>query len=181
MVACSKPVNMRSAVVLPQDPFCQGAIRPVSQALYRLKDLAPDRFYQGECFRSYYMRTEIAEEIGYFAQVPGDCQVVFSLMREDKPFSALEFRPLGTLSPMITALMRRHWVDLAKDFALRSAPKPELIGPGLDRLTPVNARSLAGSSKLFGRSNRTTVGHLYWHRADPPPQHLSSAWHLVTT
>ncbi|MCB5410932.1 helix-turn-helix transcriptional regulator [Pseudogemmobacter faecipullorum] len=118
------------------DPFCQGAIRPVAPGLYRLKDLAPDRFYQAEYFRTYYMRTEIAEEIGFFAEMPGDCHVVFSLMREEKSFPAPAFRRLEALAPVVTALMRRHWAGLAQDFASRSEAGPVLSRPELDRLTP---------------------------------------------
>lgn len=118
------------------DPFCQAAIRPVVPGLYRLKTLAPDRFYQGEYYRTYYIRTEIAEEIGYFAEMPGDCHVVFSLMREERPFSLPEFRRLAALSPVVTALMYRHWAGLAQDFAARPGPQPDTLGKGLGRLTP---------------------------------------------
>jgi hypothetical protein len=45
------------------DPFFLAASRSVAPGLYRLRDLAPDRFYQGEYFRSYYVQTGLAEEI----------------------------------------------------------------------------------------------------------------------
>lgn len=118
------------------DPFCHSAIRPVPPGLYRLRTLAPDRFYQGEYFRTYYKRTEISEEIGYFAQMPGDCHVVLSLMREERVFSQAEFRRLSGLAPVVTALMRRQWAGLSQDFDSCESRHP---GPGhdrLDRLTP---------------------------------------------
>lgn len=118
------------------DPFCHSAIRPVPPGLYRLRTLAPDRFYQGEYFRTYYKRTEIAEEIGYFAQMPGDCHVVLSLMREERVFSQPEFRRLSHLAPLVTALMRRQWAGLAQDFATRESRLPEPGHDTLDRLTP---------------------------------------------
>jgi DNA-binding CsgD family transcriptional regulator len=118
------------------DPFCQAAIRPVAPGLYRLKTLAPDRFYQGEYYRNYYIRTEIAEEIGFFAKMPEDCHVVFSLMREERVFSQPEFRRLAGLSPIVTAVMRRHWAGLARDFAQSPGPRPAPLGQGLERLTP---------------------------------------------
>lgn len=151
------------------DPFCQGAIRPVPPGLYRLRTLAPDRFYQGEYFRTYYMRTEIAEEIGYFAEMPGGCHVVFSLMREEKPFTAPEFRRLARLAPVVTALMRRHWAGLAQDFAARTAPKPALTGPGLDRLTP-REREIVGwilkgySAEATGQQLGISPGTVRIHR-----------------
>ena len=51
------------------DPFYQAAVRPVAPGLHRLRDMAPDRFYQGEYFRNYYVRTGLAEEIAYFVDL----------------------------------------------------------------------------------------------------------------
>lgn len=158
------------------DPFCQGAIRPVPQGLYRLKTLAPDRFYQGEYFRSYYMRTEIAEEIGYFADMPDQAHVVFSLMREEKPFTAPEFRRLDALTPIVTALMRRHWTGLAQEFASRRRPQSGAVpsaatlpGTGLERLTP-RERQIVGwilkgySAEATGQELGIATGTVRIHR-----------------
>ncbi|EYD75575.1 transcriptional regulator, LuxR family [Rubellimicrobium mesophilum DSM 19309] len=95
------------------DPFFLAATRPVPAGLYRMRDLAPDRFYQGEYFRNYYVRTGLAEEIGYFVDVPGGATVVLSLMREEKPFGAHEIRRLDSLRPVVEACLRRHWGGLA--------------------------------------------------------------------
>ena len=70
------------------DPFYLSATRPVAAALYRMRDLAPDRFYQGEYFRNYYNRTGLAEEIGFFTDVGEGAMVVLSLMRAERPFAA---------------------------------------------------------------------------------------------
>lgn len=103
------------------DPFYQAAIRPVMPGLYRLRDLAPDRFYQGEYFRTYYVRTGLAEEIGYFADLPHKAMVVLSLMRAEKPFSQKEFRALQALFPLVAAVARRQWAGLAIEFGDSSA------------------------------------------------------------
>jgi hypothetical protein len=79
------------------DPFYLAATRPVAAGLYRMKDLAPDRFYQGEYFRSYYVRTGLAEEIGYFTAIGGGAMVTLSLMRADRPFLPREMRLLAAL------------------------------------------------------------------------------------
>ena len=91
------------------DPFYHGALRPVQDGLYRLRDLAPDRFYQGEYFRSYYGRTALAEEIGFFTRINSETVVVMSLMRSIRSFTAREFRLLGDLAPVVHALQKRHW------------------------------------------------------------------------
>lgn len=99
------------------DPFFLAATRQVGDGLYRMRDLAPDRFYQGEYFRSYYVRTGLAEEIGYFTAVPGGATVVLSLMRSERPFSAREIRALDAVRPSVQACIARHWAQLADRFA----------------------------------------------------------------
>ncbi|WP_347266205.1 LuxR C-terminal-related transcriptional regulator [Paracoccus sp. (in: a-proteobacteria)] len=151
------------------DPFCLSALRPVPPGLYRLKTLAPDRFYQGEYFRTYYQRTEIAEEIGYFAQMPGDCHVVLSLMREERVFSQPEFRRLAALAPLVTALMRRQWAGLAQDFAACDSDRPEPAGEALERLTPrereIVAYVLKGySAEATGQALGIATGTVRIHR-----------------
>lgn len=96
------------------DPFYLAAVRPAAAGLYRMRDLAPDRFYQGEYFRSYYVRTGLAEEIGYFVDLPGGAMAVVSLMRASRIFSAREFRSLSAMFPIVAAAVRRHWHDLAQ-------------------------------------------------------------------
>lgn len=98
------------------DPFYLACGNKVDPGLYRIKDLAPDRFFQGEYFRSYYARTGLAEEIGYFIEMPGDATVVVSLMRAEKSFSAKDLRQLGEFWPVVRAICQRHWGDLAARF-----------------------------------------------------------------
>ncbi|MDU8926465.1 helix-turn-helix transcriptional regulator [Alisedimentitalea sp. MJ-SS2] len=100
------------------DPFYLACGNQVVPGLYRIKDLAPDRFFQGEYFRSYYARTGLAEEIGYFIEMPDNAIVVVSLMRAQKAFSAKEFRQLGEFWPVVQAACQRHWGDLAIQFGV---------------------------------------------------------------
>jgi DNA-binding CsgD family transcriptional regulator len=127
------------------DPFFLAATRPVPEGLYRMRELAPDRFYQGEYFRTYYVRTGLAEEIGYFTAVGGGAVVVLSLMRAEKPFGAREIRALKEIRPLVQACIRRHWAELADHAAASAGERPgglegriersfQSIGEGL--LTP---------------------------------------------
>ncbi len=119
--------------------------------------------YQGEYFRTYYMRTEIAEEIGFFAHMPGEAHVVLSLMREERVFSLSEIRRLSQVSPIVTALMRRQWSNN------RAVRKPELTGQGLDRLTP-REREIVGfilkghSAEATGQALGVASGTVRIHR-----------------
>ncbi len=101
------------------DPFFLACADPVGDGLYRLKDLAPDRFYQSEYFRSYYVQTGLSEEIGYFIRLPGDIMAVISLMRADHSpqFSVREFRELKSCEPIVRALALRQWPELHRRFS----------------------------------------------------------------
>jgi DNA-binding CsgD family transcriptional regulator len=96
------------------DPFFLAGARRIEPGLYRLRDLAPDRFYQSEYFRSYYVQTGLTEEIGYFIPLAGDLTAVISLMRavQSPAFSTREFRDLAGVKPVVRAAAARHWADL---------------------------------------------------------------------
>lgn len=99
------------------DPFYQAARNGRSGAL-RMSDLAPDRFFSSEYFRTYYSQTRLAEEIGFFVRLEDDITVVLSLMRRAslRIFSPREWGLLKMAEPLVDALVRRHWGGLATRF-----------------------------------------------------------------
>lgn len=101
------------------DPFYLVCGTGVTPGLHRIRDLAPDRFFQGEYYRSYYARTGLAEEIGYFIKLPSSAIVVVSLMRAKKAFSAKEFRQLSEYWPIVQAVCQRHWGDVVGQFGAK--------------------------------------------------------------
>ena len=107
------------------DPFYLAAIQPVTPALYRMRDLAPDRFYQGEYFRNYYVKTGLAEEIGYFVELGGGTMVVVSMMREKKAFSMRDFAALEAIRPVVEAAVARHWQLLPDTPPAKTGADPE--------------------------------------------------------
>ncbi|MDW4499998.1 LuxR C-terminal-related transcriptional regulator [Sulfitobacter sp. D35] len=113
------------------DPFYLNSVAPTTSRLVRLRDLAPDRFYQAEYFRNYYVQTGLAEEIGFIVDVGDTVSVVISAMREEKVFSAREFRDLDAVFPFVAACARRHWSGLRAEFSdapTSQRPRlPELI------------------------------------------------------
>lgn len=116
------------------DPFFLAANRrPVLSGLFRMRDLAPDRFYQGEYFRNYYVQTGLAEEIAFFVDLPQGITVVLSLMREDKPFSPRDFRNLQNLHPVVDACLRRHWVDLADRLSVQQSTRDTTLKSPVER------------------------------------------------
>ncbi|AWI85506.1 helix-turn-helix transcriptional regulator [Alloyangia pacifica] len=112
------------------DPFYLHSAAPTTSRLVRLRELAPDRFYQAEYFRNYYVQTGLAEEIGFIVDVGDDVSVVISAMRELKAFSAREFRDFQTIFPFVEACAKRHWAGLIEDFA----GQPSSEGPRLPKL-----------------------------------------------
>ncbi|MCB2136031.1 MAG: helix-turn-helix transcriptional regulator [Rhodobacteraceae bacterium] len=160
------------------DPFYLASARPVPAGLYRMRDLAPDRFYQGEYFRSYYVQTGLAEEIGFFVDMPDAGMIVLSLMRAERVFSAREFRALEEVRPVVEPCLRRHWSDLAQRFDGSVAGRDErrlqrqiersFLTFGDNLLTPrereISEYTLKGHSaeaigKLFGISPGTVRIH----------------------
>ncbi|MDD8024041.1 MAG: LuxR C-terminal-related transcriptional regulator [Paracoccaceae bacterium] len=130
------------------DPLYQHSAAPTDSRVVRLRDLAPDRFYQGEYFRNYYVQTGLAEEVGFIVGIDENVSVVISAMRASKVFSARDFRDLEEMFPFVAAAARRHWADLGTQFSDRppSTPPrlPQLIeqafqGFGRNLLTPREA------------------------------------------
>lgn len=155
------------------DPFFLATTSQVDPGLWRLRDIAPDRFYQGEYFRSYYAQTGLAEEIGFVVAIHAQLSIVVSLMRKTKRFSKSEFKLLQTAWPVVEASCQRNWRHTAKEDA-QEAPAFEekietafqSIGEGI--LTPrereVVEHTLRGHSadavgKLLGISSGTVRIH----------------------
>lgn len=150
------------------DPFYLAATRPVEDGLYRMRDLAPDRFYQGEYFRNYYVRTGLAEEIGYFTGTGRGATVVLSLMRAEKRFSARDIRPLDEVRSVIQACVRRHWADLADRFAPAASAEDARFGERIQQ-----SFQSFGEGLLSPRERQIVEYTLKGHSADAIGQLLA--------
>lgn len=106
------------------DPFYHTA-RQRREGVFRMRELAPDRFFSSEYYRTYYVKTGLAEEVGFFVATDDGTTVVLSLMRREEsgPFPAAEFSLLRKAEPLIAAMARHYWAKLAHRFA-GSASKP---------------------------------------------------------
>jgi DNA-binding CsgD family transcriptional regulator len=105
------------------DPFFHASRNEAAPGLYRMRQLAPDRFYQSEYYRSYYKQTGLAEEIGFFLATGDGARVVISLMRagHSQAFGAREMVALHAVAPVVIAAAERNWRGLAQRFD--SAPE----------------------------------------------------------
>ncbi len=94
------------------DPFFLVTLDGTKQGLWRMQEIAPDRFYQGEYWRNYYGQTGLAEEIGYLVEISDGLKIVVSLMRKERRFSSAELRALKQLWPIIASSCRKNWQNL---------------------------------------------------------------------
>jgi len=97
------------------DPFYLAATGDVDPGLWRLSEIAPDRFYQGEYFRSYYARTGLAEEVGFLVRIHQNLTIIVSMMRKTRKFSKAEMKTLKSVWPVVDAACRRYWRETATD------------------------------------------------------------------
>jgi DNA-binding CsgD family transcriptional regulator len=111
-------VSMYQAGPYLLDPFFHASRNDVAPGLYRMRDLAPDRFYQSEYYRSYYMQTGLTEEIGFFLATGDGARVVISLMRagHSPSFNTREMAALHAVAPVVIAAAERHWRGLSQRF-----------------------------------------------------------------
>lgn len=164
------------------DPFYQVCAERIDPGLYRLRDIAPDRFYHSEYYRSYYRRTGLAEEIGFVIALPDHMMLVISLMRAgtSAPFSDRDINKLRRVEPMVHATAIRHWRALGSRrevagaaaagfpaLGVQVASAFERFGEGVltRRERDVVRMVLRGhSSESIGRHFRISTGTVKIHR-----------------
>lgn len=163
------------------DPFFKVCSRQIDTGLYRLRDIAPDRFYQSEYYRSYYVRTGLSDEICFTFYHLHNVAFVISLMRsgESSRFSAREFRLLEGVAPVVVSLAQRHWQNVPDKFNAETTVNQSHDDQSLientvstlfnQRITPreiqVVAQVLEGhSSDSIARNLSISVGTVRIHR-----------------
>ncbi len=146
------------------DPFFKACGRHVDTGLYRLREIAPDRFYQSEYYRSYYVQTGLSDEICYTFYLPKGVAVVISLMRsgESSRFSAREVRLLESVVPIVVSLAQRHWQDVPEKFDLETAAG-ELYE---ERSLIENTVSTLFSKRITPRETQVVAQVLEGHSSD---------------
>lgn len=146
------------------DPFFKVCVKKVEAGLYRLGEIAPDRFYQSEYYRSYYQQTKLADEICYTFYLDGGVAIVISLMRAEKSsrFSAREFRLFKSIAPIVISLARRHWIDVPTKFAAGAATADQSENFSLTEDTV----SSMFSNRLTPRETQVVAQVLEGHSSD---------------
>jgi len=146
------------------DPFFKACGRQVETGLYRIRDVAPDRFYQSEYYRSYYIQTGLAEEICYTFYLSYGVAVIISLMRsgDSSRYSAREFRLLDVVTPVVVSLARRHWQDVPDKFDTETADNKS----HQDRSLIENTVSVLFGQRITPRETQVVAQVLEGHSSD---------------
>lgn len=78
--------------------------------IYLLRDLAADRFFHSEYYRTYYARTGVADELSLFCWTDTDDMIMISLVRsrQSPAFPAAGMRLISHILALVVSLVSRH-------------------------------------------------------------------------
>lgn len=154
------------------DPFYQSCEEGVDPGLYRLRDIAPDRFYHSEYFRSYYRRTGLAEEIAFLVALPHGMMLTISLMRAgtSTAFNERDMNKLRRIEPVIQISAAKHWRSLGH--VNENGIKRKNAAPPID-LQVASAFDNFGDGVLTPRERDVVRMVLRGHSSDSIGRHLN--------
>ncbi|MGL5012211.1 MAG: response regulator transcription factor [Paracoccaceae bacterium] len=100
------------------DAFYTACKNEIAEGLYRLSDVAPDAFFEGEYYNSPLVHPcislssgALAEEIAFVVRLQNGVYVTYSLMRSNggRAFGADELARLAPYVPIVRAAVQRNW------------------------------------------------------------------------
>lgn len=94
------------------DPFYEAHVKGAESGIYRLFDLAPDRFRQTTYFKIYYEKTTLVDEIAAFVRI-GPGTTITACMGTDRSsgrmFKKSQSAALNRHVAVVTSLIDIHW------------------------------------------------------------------------
>jgi DNA-binding CsgD family transcriptional regulator len=96
------------------DPLYNACQTHLQEGYYRLRQLAPDEFYETEYYRKYYQGTRLKEEVGLIVEVTASLRVVISIGIRDHKISLGndDLALLDMIWPLLVVICRQHWRQL---------------------------------------------------------------------
>ncbi len=93
------------------DPFYLACTRNQAPGLWRLRQFAPDHFYLGEYYVTYYQQTGLTEEIAFFVDLADGAKAVLSLMRSacSPAYSRDEMQLLDCAQGVVEQVVGEAW------------------------------------------------------------------------
>lgn len=103
------------------DPFYLACTRNQAPGLWRLRQFAPDHFYLGDYYLTYYQQTGLTEEIAFFIDLDDGAKAVLSLMRSTRnpAYSRDEMHLLDCAQPVVEQVVGEAW-----QLARAQSPRP---------------------------------------------------------
>ena len=152
------------------DPFFKACSRKIDTGLYRIRDIAPDRFYQSEYYRSYYIQTALSDEVCYTFYLHSGVAIVISLMRsgQSSRFSARQFKLLGSAIPIVVSLAQHHWRNVQEQFDIEPPTKED----NRNHLVVENTVSALFSKRITPRETQVVAQVLEGHSSDSIARNL---------
>ena len=171
------------------NPFYQASQKGLADGVYRIRDLAPDAFFESEYYKTYRVLPARSEEIGYITEdwpegleeidiaitlapkVISEISVYRSL--RNRGFADEELARLTQVVPVLGALLRRYWAGFGAAKLEASPPDHRIerifAGFGADVLTErereVTQLILRGhSSQSIGFNLGISLGTVKTHR-----------------
>jgi DNA-binding CsgD family transcriptional regulator len=171
------------------NPFYQASQKGLADGVYRIRDLAPDAYFESEYYKTYRALPDRSEEIGYITEdwpesleeidiaITLETNVVceLSLYRSlrDRGFADDELARISLVLPVIAALLRRYWAWFGASKLEASPPDHRIeqifAGFGAEVLTErereVTQLILRGhSSESIGFNLGISLGTVKTHR-----------------
>lgn len=171
------------------NPLYQAYEKGLESGVYRMRDLAPDAFFESEYHKAYRVLPSLGEEIGYLTEnwpqgmqelllmlaLDGNALAEITLSRSsDGPgFSETEVSRLSDVVPLVGALFRRYWAEFG-DSRSRTPPPDRRVDDAFDdfgksvltdREREVARMILRGhSSESIGSNLGISLGTVKTHR-----------------
>ncbi len=128
------------------DPFYEAHMQGVESGLYRLFDLAPDRFRQTSYFKLYYEKTTLVDEIAAFVKL-GSGITITACMGTDRSsgrvFTKSQFVALNRHVAVITSLIDINWRQFQPAPLTRPAASTPVVERLMDQLSAVKSIRLS--------------------------------------
>ena len=127
----------------PFDPFYQYLDVPDDGGLYRLTEIAPDRFFSSQYYLEYYRRTGLLDEVGLLVPLPSGARAHVSISRSEamRPYRQREIQCLKHHAPLLLELLCQHVAAISPQEPAETAT----TAPSLAQHIRTHARDALGT------------------------------------
>lgn len=145
------------------DPFYAAAADTAVKGVRRLRDMAPDQFYNSEYFRRHYALTNIRDEVGIVCRPVRSYGVVVSFTRPvgSPAFGRRDLAVVHAVEPVIRLLVERHYANSgATDrHQEQNRTSPDAINSCLDRMADglLTPREIEITSLILRGHSNTSI------------------------